>query len=165
MKDEKHSILAGVSSAMPSLLEAHKLSSRAAQAGFDWPNVEGLFDKLKRRNRRTARAAQRISRARTASPGPRRGRIWANSRPRRLFKRDLKKKSATCSSCWSISRAIFRSIPNPRCAKPTASSSAAFSGWKPASTNRAAPPIRLLWRNWNRCGSKPKRRESTEKPA
>ncbi len=45
-KDEKHSILAGVSSAMPSLLEAHKLSSRAAQAGFDWPNFEGLFDKL-----------------------------------------------------------------------------------------------------------------------
>ena len=45
-KAEKHSILAGVSSAMPALLEAHKLSSRAAQAGFDWPNVEGLFDKL-----------------------------------------------------------------------------------------------------------------------
>jgi MazG family protein len=40
------SILSGISSAMPSLLEAHKLSSRAAQAGFDWPNVEGLFDKL-----------------------------------------------------------------------------------------------------------------------
>jgi uncharacterized protein YabN with tetrapyrrole methylase and pyrophosphatase domain len=32
---------------MPSLLEASKLSSRAAQAGFDWPNVEGLFDKLR----------------------------------------------------------------------------------------------------------------------
>ena len=45
-KEEKHSILSGVSSAMPSLLEAYKLSSRAAQAGFDWPNVEGLFDKL-----------------------------------------------------------------------------------------------------------------------
>lgn len=43
---EKHSVLAGVSSAMPSLLEAHKLSSRAAQAGFDWPDIEGLFDKL-----------------------------------------------------------------------------------------------------------------------
>jgi MazG family protein len=40
------SILAGISSSMPSLLEAHKLSSRAAQVGFDWPNVEGLFDKL-----------------------------------------------------------------------------------------------------------------------
>ena len=32
---------------MPSLMEAHKLSSRAAQAGFDWPNIEGLFDKLR----------------------------------------------------------------------------------------------------------------------
>ena len=45
-KDEERSILAGVSSAIPSLLEAHKLSSRAAQVGFDWPNVEGLFEKL-----------------------------------------------------------------------------------------------------------------------
>jgi MazG family protein len=44
--DKKRSLLAGVSSAMPSMLEAHKLSSRAAGAGFDWPNVEGLFDKL-----------------------------------------------------------------------------------------------------------------------
>jgi nucleoside triphosphate diphosphatase len=41
-----NSILAGISSAMPSMLEAHKLSSRAAQAGFDWPNIDGLFDKL-----------------------------------------------------------------------------------------------------------------------
>ncbi len=45
-KSEKRSILAGVSSKMPSLLEAQKLSSRAAQVGFDWPDVEGLFDKL-----------------------------------------------------------------------------------------------------------------------
>ncbi len=44
--EEKKSVLAGVSSAMPSLIEAHKLSSRAAQTGFDWPNVEGLFEKL-----------------------------------------------------------------------------------------------------------------------
>jgi MazG family protein len=45
-KNQNHSMLAGVSSAMPSLLEAYKLSSRAAQAGFDWPEVDGLFDKL-----------------------------------------------------------------------------------------------------------------------
>ncbi len=45
-KDEEHSVLAGVSSAMPSLMEAHKLSSRAAQSGFDWPTIDGLFDKL-----------------------------------------------------------------------------------------------------------------------
>jgi len=40
------SILAGVSAAMPALLEAHKLSSRAAHVGFDWPNIESLFEKL-----------------------------------------------------------------------------------------------------------------------
>src|SRR5579872_6288804 len=48
--DEKKSVLAGVSSAMPSLIEAHKLSSRAAQTGFDWPNVDGLFEKLQERS-------------------------------------------------------------------------------------------------------------------
>jgi uncharacterized protein YabN with tetrapyrrole methylase and pyrophosphatase domain len=40
------SVLAGVSSAMPALLEAHKLSSRAAHVGFDWPDIGGLFKKL-----------------------------------------------------------------------------------------------------------------------
>jgi MazG family protein len=41
------SVLAGVSTAMPSLMEAYKLSSRAAQVGFDWPDMEGLFEKLR----------------------------------------------------------------------------------------------------------------------
>ncbi|HEX6502952.1 MAG TPA: nucleoside triphosphate pyrophosphohydrolase [Terriglobales bacterium] len=47
-KDEPNpeSVLAGVSSGIPGLLEAFKLSSRAAHVGFDWPNIEGLFDKL-----------------------------------------------------------------------------------------------------------------------
>jgi MazG family protein len=44
--DKGDSVLGGISSKMPSMVEASKLSSRAAQVGFDWPNVEGLFDKL-----------------------------------------------------------------------------------------------------------------------
>jgi MazG family protein len=44
--DQPRSILAGISCTMPSLLEAHKLSSRTAEVGFDWPDMEGLFDKL-----------------------------------------------------------------------------------------------------------------------
>jgi MazG family protein len=43
---EPESVLAGVSSKMPALMEAYKLSSRAAHVGFDWPEVEGLFAKL-----------------------------------------------------------------------------------------------------------------------
>jgi nucleoside triphosphate diphosphatase len=40
------SVLAGVSAGLPAILEAGKLSSRAANVGFDWPNIDGLFDKL-----------------------------------------------------------------------------------------------------------------------
>jgi MazG family protein len=41
------SVLAGVSKSIPALLEAYKLSSRAAHVGFDWPNIDGLFEKLR----------------------------------------------------------------------------------------------------------------------
>ncbi len=44
--DDAQSVLAGVSSKMPALMEAYKLSSRAAHVGFDWPEMEGLFAKL-----------------------------------------------------------------------------------------------------------------------
>jgi len=44
--DDVPSVLAGVSSRMPALMEAFKLSSRAAHVGFDWPEMEGLFAKL-----------------------------------------------------------------------------------------------------------------------
>jgi MazG family protein len=43
---DAQSVLSGVSSKMPALLEAHKLSSRAAHVGFDWPEIEGLLEKL-----------------------------------------------------------------------------------------------------------------------
>jgi nucleoside triphosphate diphosphatase len=39
-------LLDSVSSKMPALLEAHKISSKAAHIGFDWPEMKGLFDKL-----------------------------------------------------------------------------------------------------------------------
>lgn len=40
------SVLAGVSKGVPSLMEAFKLSSRAARVGFEWPDIRQLFDKL-----------------------------------------------------------------------------------------------------------------------
>ena|SRR5947209_8263240 len=39
-------LLGGVSSKMPALMEAQKISSKAAHVGFDWPEIEGLFEKL-----------------------------------------------------------------------------------------------------------------------
>jgi MazG family protein len=60
------SILSGVSSAMPALIEAHKLSSRAAQVGFDWPDIGSLFEKL---DEETAELRQHLENF--PAPGPR----------------------------------------------------------------------------------------------
>jgi len=43
---EPKALLASVSTAMPALLEGLKLSNKAAHVGFDWPSINGLFDKL-----------------------------------------------------------------------------------------------------------------------
>ncbi len=40
------SILESIPRTMPGLLEASKVGSRAARLGFDWPSVDGLFEKL-----------------------------------------------------------------------------------------------------------------------
>jgi MazG family protein len=63
---DPESVLAGVSSAIPALLEAFKLSSRAAHVGFDWPEIGGLFDKLSEETAELDRELQAIP-----APGPR----------------------------------------------------------------------------------------------
>ena len=61
-RENKHSqsVLAGVSSAIPALLEAYKLSSRAAHVGFDWPNVDGLFEKLHEETQELQKALEQV---------------------------------------------------------------------------------------------------------
>jgi ATP diphosphatase len=44
--NKQSSMLDDVPRAMPAILEAAKLGSRAAKIGFDWPDTSGLFDKL-----------------------------------------------------------------------------------------------------------------------
>jgi XTP/dITP diphosphohydrolase/ATP diphosphatase len=44
--DVPSSMLDDIPRSMPAVLEASKLGSRAAKVGFDWPNADGLFDKL-----------------------------------------------------------------------------------------------------------------------
>jgi MazG family protein len=43
---EQRSLLEGIPSKLPALHEAHQISSRAVRGGFDWPNVDGVFEKL-----------------------------------------------------------------------------------------------------------------------
>jgi len=40
------SILDGVPSKAPALMEAHQLSTKAARVGFDWKSIDDIFDKL-----------------------------------------------------------------------------------------------------------------------
>lgn len=65
-REAPKSILAGVSRNMPALMEAFKISSKAAQVGFEWPEIDGLFDKLAEE---TTELRQNL--AEIPSPGPR----------------------------------------------------------------------------------------------
>jgi ATP diphosphatase len=51
LQTTKALLLEAVSSKMPALQEAHKISSKAAHVGFDWPEVQGLFEKLSEETR------------------------------------------------------------------------------------------------------------------
>jgi MazG family protein len=46
-EDEDASLLDGVSAKAPALMEAHQLATKAARVGFDWRDVDEIFDKLR----------------------------------------------------------------------------------------------------------------------
>lgn len=45
--DGRTSTLDGVARALPALVRAEKLQKRASHVGFDWPDVSGVFDKVR----------------------------------------------------------------------------------------------------------------------
>jgi MazG family protein len=64
-------LLDGVSSKMPALQEAHKISSKAAHVGFDWPTVQGLFEKLSEETHELQEHVQKIPPAGSSAENPR----------------------------------------------------------------------------------------------
>lgn len=44
--DKPASIVAGIPKHLPALQKAHQVQKRAARAGFDWDNIDDVFDKL-----------------------------------------------------------------------------------------------------------------------
>lgn len=61
-KEEKSepdaSILGGVPKAMPSLLRAFEISKRAARVGFEWPDLDAVFGKLREEESELREAAE-----------------------------------------------------------------------------------------------------------
>lgn len=56
--DVPASILSGVPRNLPALVEADKISHKAAGAGFEWPNIDGVLDKLREEAEELARARE-----------------------------------------------------------------------------------------------------------
>ena len=71
------SVLHGVSSSVPALMEAYKISSRVATVGFDWPNIEGLFEKL---NEETTELRRNLEEYPEPGPQPRSASAVASAR-------------------------------------------------------------------------------------
>jgi MazG family protein len=46
-KEAATSILSGVPKSMPALARAHEISKRAVRAGFEWPSIDGVLDKVR----------------------------------------------------------------------------------------------------------------------
>ncbi|HYE24895.1 MAG TPA: nucleoside triphosphate pyrophosphohydrolase [Clostridia bacterium] len=58
-------LLSSISTAMPALMEGLKLSNKAAHVGFDWPSIDGIFEKLEEETAELRREVAQIP-----PPGP-----------------------------------------------------------------------------------------------
>ncbi len=154
--NEKHSILAGVSSAMPSLLEAYKLSSRAAQAGFDWPNIDGLFDKLHEETEELREQLKQFP-----APGPRpQGRGVAGSGRAEISENLQARLEEEVGDLFFVLVNVARYLsldPESALRKTNRKFKRRFQWMEECLHESAALPIRFPWKNWNRCGSRLRR--------
>jgi nucleoside triphosphate diphosphatase len=56
LSEEQKSALSGVANTLPALMFAQKLQKRAARQGFDWPNIDPVFDKVQEELQETREA-------------------------------------------------------------------------------------------------------------
>lgn len=60
------SILDGIPRCLPSLQKAHKVQSKAARVGFDWPSLDDMLPKIEEETRELKRCIERRDRERIA---------------------------------------------------------------------------------------------------
>jgi len=58
---ERQSLLDGIPKDLPALPRAHKVQKKAASVGFDWPNLDGVFDKIEEELRELRQAVREES--------------------------------------------------------------------------------------------------------
>lgn len=58
---ERLSLLDGMPKDLPALPRAHKIQKKAASVGFDWPDLDGVFDKIEEELRELREAARQES--------------------------------------------------------------------------------------------------------
>ncbi len=104
-------LLDGVPTHLPALMQAQKVSRKAAAVGFEWETVQDVWDEV-------ARSVPSLRPRLPARPSAR----WS---------------LATCSLPWSTLRARRESTPRAPCVPARQSSAAAgprWSGWRPTPT-------------------------------
>ena len=131
-KDEDTSLLDGVSTKAPALMEAHQLSTKAARVGFDWQSIEDIFDKLHEELDELREAIAERDEANRSRP---------DARPRRAGRRALCRHQHRTPS--------EASSPKPRSKPPIASFAAASVTSSRAcarSNARSTPPPSKKWK-------------------
>jgi tetrapyrrole methylase family protein/MazG family protein len=61
--EDRESVLDGVPDHLPALMRAAKLGKKAAKTGFDWPDVQAIFDKMREETIELKDAIERNDRA------------------------------------------------------------------------------------------------------
>ena len=145
---------------MPALMEAYKLSSRAAHVGFDWPNMDGLFEKLQEETEELQQGLEEFP-----APGPRphsRGIAGAGKQQVPEALRQHLEEEVGDLFFVLVNIARYLSLdPESALSKTNRKFKRRFQWMEEQLRAPDAVRNRLPWPNWNLCGNRP-RAEDTE---
>ena len=149
---------------MPSLMEAYKISSRVAHVGFDWPNIEGLFDKL---DEETGELRQNLEEYPEPGPQPESAAGVAGARGVEdpagvaLAAGRRSRRSVLCAGehrALSFARSRVGTAQD----EPQVSPPLPVPGRAGCAKREASQP-KLRWRRWSPCGRRPSSRKKRER--
>ena len=124
-------LLDGVPRTFPALMEAQKISRKAAAVGFEWDSIEDVWDKVAEEKAELIEAYAAAPHAATARLTPRWRVSSALAKRRRLVvPRRRRWSSAMCFSPWSTWAGAWGSMPKAPFVPRTRSSAPAGQRWR-----------------------------------